>query len=89
MLHNTPTALSSVAQLVIANGTSLPDADHNAILPAISNRVTTLSTMESDKNISARRPRDLTPELDIAEVEGCKHSIETVGRQGTDSEVMT
>jgi len=84
MLHDTPTASSSVAQLAIANGTSLPDADHNTIIPTISNRVTTLSTMENAENIS-----DLALELDITEVEGCEHSMETVGRQGTNSEVMT
>jgi hypothetical protein len=93
MLRDTSTASSSTTQLAIANGErnegGLPVADLNAIIPTISNRVTTLSTMGSVESSSARLPHDFTPELDITEVEGSTNTTETLEHQGTDPEEMT
>jgi hypothetical protein len=91
ILHDTSTSSSSIAQLAIANGESnengLSVGDHSVSIPMISNRVTTLSTMESVEN-NARRPQALTPELDITEIEGCGHITGAVGHQGADPEMM-
>ena len=59
---------------------------HNGFIPVISNRVTTLSTMESVESSNARRPHDLTLEPDTVDVEGREHTTGPQGHRDTGPE---
>lgn len=93
VLHNTSIASSSTTRLAIMIGESneldLPVSDNNAVIPKISNRVTTLSTVGSVETSSASRLHDLTHELDITEVGGSSDTTWTLGHQDTDLEETT
>jgi len=62
--------------------------DHYGFIPVISNRVTTLSTMESVESSSARRAHDLMPELNITDVKGSEYTTGALGHRDTDPEEM-
>lgn len=85
MLHDASIGSSSTAQLGILDrersGEGLAPADDNFVIPAMSNRVTTLSTIDD------RRFLDMTtPEPDMTEAEGNANITDRFDIQGADLE---